>query len=86
MDGAMGVDAALRELRAMDVTKGIGDDLLSLYREHDSLHAVDCASMLGLSRPTVTKRINVLRRHHLVRWTRHGWKAAPSLLAYVRGG
>ena len=82
----MSLVEALQEMQSLGYSDSLVGDMLALYREREALHAAEIATALDVDRRTVAKRLDVLLRHRLLRRTRRGYLASPTLLAHIKEG
>jgi DNA-binding transcriptional ArsR family regulator/MoxR-like ATPase len=80
------------ELSAIDNTTLDGSggtvsrDVLTLYRQHDTLTATEIADLLDIDRRTVAKRLKVLQRHGMISKTKYGYHKTPKFVEFLSSG
>jgi len=78
------VKTELVKMKAQVMDSETVDEMLVAFRRNEALSLDDLVGFLGIGRATVKMRVAVLRRHHLVRSGRQGYKRTPRLITFLR--
>ncbi|MFW6141769.1 MAG: hypothetical protein ACOC53_04340 [Candidatus Saliniplasma sp.] len=60
------------------------EEILNVLMDHDTIRLSELKASVGSSEKTIGNKIKVLKKHHLIRSTRHGYKKRPKFVRFLK--
>jgi len=60
------------------------EEILNVLMDHDTIRLSELKASVGSCEKTVSNKIKVLKKHHLIRSTRHGYKKRPKFVRFLK--